>query len=411
MSVSQTTLIAEYGHLEKVHFLTDLPLEYRGENTRVFRYMQYPDLKLSLQNKNFAFMSPKNWEDKLEQYYWMADYSALNPKFKKPEFACLCVTPENLDDSAASWKMYCKEYGDVKPEDYTNNLVRLCLNFTHFLKSLNEWADKNDSGIYIAAVNYSYGQEEIKNLYRNSDFFPVGFDVEDFFRVLTLKRPNYSFEREIRIFVMKPPKGKMINDEKILLLEDFDITECVSSILVSPAKKEYKKVLNAEIVRNEIGSFFHGTACSLSYFVKNCLQFECDKCPTITPEKMENKMTSPVSNKTKYLIECSIETLCQDLDMADIVSLKIKGVNSYLLKDGSNVYNLFYKCENGKTTDNLSKIKSETLLKISNYAKIEKLVSFAFEKGKNVVLEFDEKLEKVESSNECLQITAITVKS
>ena len=63
MSISQTTLIAEYGHLEKVHFLTDLPLEYRGENTRVFRYMQYPDLKLSLQNKSFAFMSPNKWEN------------------------------------------------------------------------------------------------------------------------------------------------------------------------------------------------------------------------------------------------------------------------------------------------------------------------------------------------------------
>ena len=45
MSRSRNDLIGEYGHLEKIHFLTSLPLEYKGENTRVYRYMQYPDLK------------------------------------------------------------------------------------------------------------------------------------------------------------------------------------------------------------------------------------------------------------------------------------------------------------------------------------------------------------------------------
>ena len=123
--------------------------------------MQYPNFKLSLANRNFAFVSPKNWEDQLEQRFWKTDYSLLNPNFRHPEFACLCVTPENLDDSAASWKMYRREPHEVKSGDYDNNLVRLTLCFKTFLESLNIWASKKNSEIYFIAIDYSHGQEEI----------------------------------------------------------------------------------------------------------------------------------------------------------------------------------------------------------------------------------------------------------
>ena len=109
MSISQVMLCNQYGHLDKIHFLSDLPLEYRGDNSLVYRYMQYPDFKLSLANRNFAFVSPKNWEDQLEQRFW---------------------------------KMYRREPHEVKSGDYDNNLVRLTLCFKTFLESLNIWASK-----------------------------------------------------------------------------------------------------------------------------------------------------------------------------------------------------------------------------------------------------------------------------
>lgn len=112
MSVPVRRLYELYQHLDKIHFLTDLPLTSTGDDEddfRVYRYMQYPDLIRSLENRNFAFMTPDCWEDGLERRFWETDYSALNPSFKKPDFACLCVTSENHDDLAASWKMYRRE--------------------------------------------------------------------------------------------------------------------------------------------------------------------------------------------------------------------------------------------------------------------------------------------------------------
>ena len=404
MSISQVMLCNQYGHLDKIHFLSDLPLEYRGDNSLVYRYMQYPDFKLSLANRNFAFVSPKNWEDQLEQRFWKTDYSLLNPNFRHPEFACLCVTPENLDDSAASWKMYRREPHEVKSGDYDNNLVRLTFCFKTFLESLNIWASKKNSEIYFIAIDYSHGQEEIKNeLPKDPHYFPKGFDIEDYFKVLALKRPNYSFEREIRIFVIEPKSGSKIQDSGLLLLDEFDLAKCITKILVAPAKNKYEKKLTAEIVRSEIKGFFDGK--NLSNFVNDCRQFEPQKCKKIEPQKLENRNMDNLFKNSKFKIECTIEELavCEDK-----YKIKIKGTSPYLQKDGSSVNNMFEcKSDVQKNVPAMREIKmldAKQYLGITVNEKIERLLYFAFENKKVVVIGLEE------LKSDCLTINAISVK-
>lgn len=270
--IFQTALQGRYSYLSRVHFLSDLNVDDHLDDTLVFRYMQYDDLKLSLKGRNFAFMTPENWEDKLEQRYWKTNYSEVNSSFVLPEFACLCVTSENHEDSAASWKLYRREIQDRKESDYDNNLVRLSLNFEKLLIALNDWANANESQIYLSAIDYSFSKTQIINdIPKNEELFPQNFDIENYFKLLCFKRLDYSFEREIRIFALKPLTAKL--NEKILLLEPFDLSSCVTGILISPAKKNYQKVLTAEVMKSEIGAML---TCSNN--IKTCrLYDDCSK--------------------------------------------------------------------------------------------------------------------------------------
>ena len=418
MSRSRNDLICEYGHLEKIHFLTNLPLEYKGEYTRVYRYMQYPDLKLSLQNKNFAFMTPNKWEDLYERRFWNTDYIALNPSFKTPKFACLCITPEKRDDSAASWKMYCKEEFEKGESDYDNNLVRLSLDFPKFIDTLNTWATDHKSEVYISAVDYSFSQTELEEeIHKDNRYFPQGFDIEDYFKVLSLKRPYYSFEREIRIFILEPREAPKIQND-LLILEGFDISQCITRILVAPIKEGYKKKLDAETVRKEIGSYF--TASNLSDVIQQSNQYKCKLCPKINPKNKENEKMTAISGNSIYKIECNIEQISMGDD--NKFRIKLKGIGAYSIKKESTVYNVFHNIEKNGTTTPTSEDDSKEDLSV-NEAKLinakeiidleilpsnEKMVEwvkFAFEKERVVELEFS-KVDKKSAT-----ITAVTIKS
>lgn len=354
MSVSIRRLYELYQHLGKIHFLTDLPLTSTGDNEddfRIYRYMQYTDLVLSLENRNFAFVTPERWEDGLERRYWKTDYSALNPDFQTPQFACLCVTPENHDDLAAAWKMYRREAHEKKTGDFDNNLVRLSINFALFLTELNNWAEANNSEIYVTAIDYSYGQEQIKNdLPNNSRIFPQGFGVEDYFRVLSYKRPNFAFEREMRIFALAPRKsdaGKI--ESGLLLLKPFDITRFITNILVSPRKEAYTKPLKAEDIRPVMRHFFPDKG-SMSSFVKDCLQFDGQECKPIQRSTKENTMAEKtrLNDGSTHWINGTIEEVLIASSNGGL-SIKIKGADAHISKDGKyNLYAPFKESETGE---------------------------------------------------------------
>jgi hypothetical protein len=376
--------------------------------------MQYPDLKRSLQKKNFAFMTPNNWEDRYEQRFWKTDYSVLNSFFKKPEFACLCITPEKRDDSAASWKMYCKE--EKSEDDYDNNLVRLSLDFPKFIDALNTWAIIHKTEVYISAVDYSFSQTELGGEIRyDSRYFPQGFDIEDYFKVLSLKRPYYSFEREIRIFVLEPSKGPKIQND-LLILDDFDISQCITRILVAPIKEKYEKKLDTDIVRNEIGSYF--PSGNLSNIIQQSNQYKCDPCKKINPQNTENEKMTAISNDSNYKIECNIEQISIGGD--DKLRVKLKGIGPYSLKKESTVYNVFHKIEKNGTTSPKSQdeskedsvindaklINAKEIIKLNgSNKKLMEWIKFAFEKEKAIELEFSD-VDKNSAT-----ITAVTVNS
>ena len=350
MSVPVRRLYELYGRFGKIHFLTDLPLNSAGDDEgdfRVYRYMQYQHLITSLENRNFAFMTPDCWEDKLERRFWKTDYSAINPEFQTPQFACLCITAEKRDDMAASWKMYRKETHEKKPGDFDNNLVRLSIRLAAFWEELDNWAKENDSEIYVAAIDYSYGQEQIEEeLPHDSRIFPQGFNVEDYFRALSFKRPYFEFEREIRVFALQPNrKGAKKIDKSLLIMEPFDITKFITNILVSPCKEGYQRILKAEDIRPVMRHFFPDKE-NMGDFVKQSKQFDGRECKSIPRPEKENAMAEKINDNSTHWISGTIEEVSivfPDGKQPEL-SIKITGSSAYTTKDGKyNLYKIFPK--------------------------------------------------------------------
>lgn len=191
----------------------------------------------------------------------------------------------------------------------------MSINFALFLTELNNWAEASSSEIYVTAIDYSYGQEQIKSDFpNNSCIFPQGFDVEDYFRVLSYKRPNFAFEREMRIFALEPRESGLGKIESgLLLLKPFDITKFITNILVSPRKKDYTNPLKAEDIRPVMRHFFPEKG-DMSSFVRECRQFDGQECKSIQRPTKENTMAeskdeepTSLNPNFEYKIEGTIE--------------------------------------------------------------------------------------------------------
>lgn len=391
MPISQQTLNSRFAYLSRIHFLSDLNMDDRPECFRLYRYMQFEHLVKTLKEKTLAFMTPAKWEDKLECRYWKTDYTELNPGFEEPAFACLCATSESLEDSAASWKLYRREPWEIQRFDYDNNLVRVALNYEKFLEELNSWAERNDSQIYVCAANYSYNQTQLKSeIDKNPQIFPCGFDIEDYFRVLCLKRPNYSFEREIRTFAIEPRNGNKITND-ILVLNNFDFASCITKILVSPAKEEQKSTLTKEIVKNAVDGFLDSRV-----MIETCHQFDkSNECQKIETQKMEKKEMKPLGKDTSYYTKGTIEEIAL---FDEKYYVKLKCAAGYSLKIDNKEYSLFL---GAKDESKMVKMDKDVYYNLGLDEKRKDFILKAFELKKEIVVEVSGGEPKVdEQSNE-----------
>jgi hypothetical protein len=196
------------------------------------------------------------------------------------------------------------------------------------------------------------------------------------------------------------------------------ICELREKIEEEPIKEKYKKKLDTDIVRNEIGSYF--STGNLSNIIQQSNQYKCDPCKKINPQNMENEKMTAISEKSKYKIECNIEQISMDTD--NKLRVKLKGIGPYSIKKESTVYNLFHNIEkNGdsspKSEDESKEESAISDAKLINAKEIIELVTspsnekliewvrFAFEKEKVIELEFD----NVDKNS--ATITAVSIKS
>lgn len=168
----------------------------RVQYQRLFKYMTVDAFILSLENMSWRFWEPTRWKDKYERRFYCANYENIpnNDQIIRRVFAT-CLTKSK--NSEAAWKVY------VGNEGLQTHCVQLEIDVTEFRKQL-----ESSGNLVIERTVKYYDEKDIMGLHMPSsnyhkEFFEQ-FDFSSFINLLSIKRNAYSYENEIRFFIVEP---------------------------------------------------------------------------------------------------------------------------------------------------------------------------------------------------------------
>ena len=198
---------------KNVHFVGELSLDW--ENPKVCRYMPFSRVCGMLKNRQIAFVSPELWEDPFEKRFY--DVKVVKNKDAKPKeyvalpnMACLCFTSSSSENAEAFWSR-----SKTADEPY----VRVVFDLYELLDALNSFADKHSARIYVAAAKYEF-EHEIKNVHKKWNFTEDKIE-QSYVRLMSLKRKAFSYERELRLFIVwdkEPTKIESFGENKVVFV-------------------------------------------------------------------------------------------------------------------------------------------------------------------------------------------------
>lgn len=177
-----------------------------------YKYMSVDTFIVSLVNRKWRFVEPKKWKDKYEGRFYNADYTRVLNGSRNPvrKVFATCITQSPA--SEAAWKVYSHGQGlsskclQIKI-DMKELRKQLCANFA--IAGSGTSAALTRGLIYEGKVYYELTDYQIDNLNKpTSEFYETffkDFTLEKFLKLLLLKRKAYSYEDEIRVFLVPDP--------------------------------------------------------------------------------------------------------------------------------------------------------------------------------------------------------------
>lgn len=174
--------------------------------TYIHKYMPSSRVLNTLENypHTIGFVYPELWYDPYEIKYLNTDYTGLNG-YKQPKIYCLCARTDNINEEA-SWKIYQRD---------NDPLLRLFIQSELFVSNIMKFAEANECDVYLSKINYDLSRSEIDNLYSLSsphyhNYFQK-FNDEQYVKVMSLKRKAFSYENEVRFFIIPSDHDKIKN--------------------------------------------------------------------------------------------------------------------------------------------------------------------------------------------------------
>lgn len=180
---------------------------------KVYKYMTLEAFMTSLYCRTWRFFEPSKWNDKFEQRFYCANYTIPTAIGNTPQLFATCVTREK--NSEAAWKVYSHGQG----------LGAHCLQLEIDIVELRK---------QLRATGYQFEERPIKYIPENiildlhkkrkpyyKNYF-TSFTLNSYLRLLSLKRDAYTYEKELRLFII-PHNGMRRNKGKKTQFMDINI--------------------------------------------------------------------------------------------------------------------------------------------------------------------------------------------
>ena len=187
-------------HIGQFNLVNESEMRY----SKVYKYMTLEGFLASLYSGQWRFSEPSKWNDKYEQRFYCANYAFPSAIGNTPQLFATCVT--KAKNSEAAWKVYSHGQG------LGAHCVQLELDIVELRKQLRS------SGFRFEERSIVYKkEEEIQSLHLKSmpsykEYFS-SFSINAFLHLLSIKRDAFSYEEELRLFII-PGNGGTRNKGK-----------------------------------------------------------------------------------------------------------------------------------------------------------------------------------------------------
>ena len=213
---------------------------------KVFKYMTLDAFLSSLYSEKWRFFEPSKWNDRFEQRFYCAKYTLPGASGNTPQLFATCLT--RAKNSEAAWKVYSNGQG----------LGAHCLQLELDIAELRRQIRASGFRFEEKAIIYK-PENEIMNLHKKrepyyKEYFN-SFTFDSFLKLLSLKRDAYTYEQELRLFVI-PNNGGSGRRNKFKKADHKDIRINWSNV-ISKVRID-KKCSDAELVSIQRACFSVG---------------------------------------------------------------------------------------------------------------------------------------------------------
>lgn len=166
---------------------------------KVYKYMTIDAFLTSMYSGNWRFFEPSKWNDRFEQRFYCARYTFPAAIGNTPQVFATCVT--RVKNSEAAWKVYSHGQG------LGAHCLQIELDIVELRKQLRASGHRfEEKAIAYENENMILDLHKKRKPHYNKYFVP--FSLDKFLRLLSLKRDAYTYEQELRLFVIPNMVGK-----------------------------------------------------------------------------------------------------------------------------------------------------------------------------------------------------------
>lgn len=169
--------------------LEPIPIKYkRGKGLSLFRYLSASHFLKDVTTRSLTFVSPALWNDPFEKLFFREPIQIGEIYYS---IRCICLTYDWIESEEAAWLR----------SGENNEMVRVEYDFDKLCSELDKLPDV---AFYFSVVDYSLSRKEIiklSNDFKRGKWCPNSID--DYLNVMSLKRKAFTYENEIRLFLVK----------------------------------------------------------------------------------------------------------------------------------------------------------------------------------------------------------------
>lgn len=177
-----------------------------------YRYMQLKHFNEMISNNNIIFISPYLWHDPFEFLFYQPNIKIRKNDSVYYQTYALCFTIDTTNEETKWQNSGCNTQSNYQNDD--RQIIRVKFNLRELCRALSK--NNSESLIFVSHIDYSHKKKEIVSILnrlskKNS---PKYTDIEQYVYNLTLKRKAFTYENEVRIFVIDKTENKK-NFERI----------------------------------------------------------------------------------------------------------------------------------------------------------------------------------------------------